>query len=655
MGLSEFLEDAVRWVASHDTGGRPLWIVVPSLVPHATLLRQRLLSAGLGGVQTRASLPLRGTSAGIRLGRLFEVLAADGTANAVVRLLPYIRRGASDAPRGAAVWEARLSLRRAGLLLMDCGSHDDPDGPRRWSRRLQDHASELREAVRVSLQRECEESAARRTLAVERHRAERWLSDVKPLLPAIEALDQLLDQCQLEPVFDSLVDSISRFAEQWMLLPPDPPAALAIFREYLCRTAPQAHEASNRSAVERLQRALDCPMWVADDPGARVILSTIRPDHCEEAEIYHPASGSPLHFSSAVRPPAGPALDPERALQICKDLASDRWTTADGNLSGARGLLHVLGLSAERPLSASAFGLLLGCPYRFLLQRMARLGQGAGMIVTDRLEPIHQGVLFHRAAEQLFANEGQALCRCEGALADWHVQAERIADEVFATALHHYPLWGKANIDREREKLRVQMKALVSDEWSRGPREFAASEWRFGEPQAVEIRLPGGSVFIRGSIDRIDILASGGLSVRDLKTGMVPSLKHQPIHSGRDLQLGVYVLVLENGGFGPAHRVEEAVYVQAANPRTVRSFHRESLQELRRQTREWLEIGRGLLEAACFPRTTNAWDCRDCPFQLVCGEAAPMRSRTKLQGLSSDGVLHRFLSLKNGRFPGSSV
>jgi hypothetical protein len=321
----------------------------------------------------------------------------------------------------------------------------------------------------------------------------------------------------------------------------------------------------------------------------------------------------------------------------------------DGVVSEVWSHLPTPGLTAGRPLSATGLTLLLGCPHRFLLERVLFLREPPIPPPTDMIAPVTYGALFHAAAEQCFREMGPAVCCRSGVLADWVAHARTIAAAQFEARRHEYPMRGTDSVARERARLQDQIEQLVRAEWAAPPREFLASELVFGDPDAVCIEVADDALHVRGAVDRVDRDDRYGLSVRDLKTGRVRDFGEEPVSPGRDLQLGLYVLALEALGYGGA-LVGYAAYVHPSAVHDAdRAFAGADLDMLRRQTREWLRVAAGLLRTGAFPRTPNAEDCALCPFLPACGEAAHGRSARKLDAHAADAAVAAFVRLKRQR------
>ncbi len=305
--------------------------------------------------------------------------------------------------------------------------------------------------------------------------------------------------------------------------------------------------------------------------------------------------------------------------------------------------------SEGRPISASALQILLGCPHRFLLERILHWREPPQRPTTDAVEPITYGHLFHAICETLLREVGPQLCCKDGSIEWWVRRAEAIADEALDRLLERYPLRGSEARTRERERLFAQLASFVRDEWDRPAREFVAAELPFGPPQAIALPTGARPLFVRGAIDRVDRLPDGTLSVRDIKTGRVRDLAEEEVNAVRDLQIGVYAAVVEAMP-GETGRVSEAVYVHPSAAREPeRAFRGAQLEGLAKHTRAWLRVGEMLLERGAFVRTPDVEDCRNCPFVPHCGAGAQARSERKLAALPQADDLGAFLAMKRER------
>ncbi len=341
-------------------------------------------------------------------------------------------------------------------------------------------------------------------------------------------------------------------------------------------------------------------------------------------------------------------LSLRRMRQLAEATAGAAFAPIDGAL-GAVWQDHARLGSEHKPMSASSLQLLLGCPHRFLLERVLHLKEPTPRLNHDSLDPITYGNLFHRIAETFLQRHGRAVCSREASLEHWQARAGEIVDLEFDRVLDTYPLRGADAAAREHRRLREQIDCLVRDEWHRPRRTFVASEHTFGRPHPVALACDEHSLHVHGTIDRIDLIGADQLSLRDLKTGRVRDLGEEDINLRRDLQLGLYTLVLEAqaAADGEAARVVEASYVHpspAQEPE--RAFRAALLDGLRRRTTKWLALAAGMLAAGSFVRTPNEDDCRLCPFLPACGNGARERSARKLVRLPQTDLLAAFAGLE---------
>ncbi len=336
----------------------------------------------------------------------------------------------------------------------------------------------------------------------------------------------------------------------------------------------------------------------------------------------------------------------DRVRQVTAAAEADAFAPIDGWVATTWPAVRAPGLVADRPISASALSRLLECPHRFLLQNILHLDEPSGRPSTDTIDARAYGSLFHAVAEAFFRQHGAALCAHEETVEQWQARARQIAAKKFEEWRAEYPLRGEDSVARERRRLLQQIEQLVAIEWHTPRREFVATELGFGDPAAVELSVPGGTLYVSGQIDRVDRLRPAGFSVRDLKTGRVHDLHEEPINPGRDLQIGLYTLAVEAAA-DEKENVAHAAYVHpSAAQDPERGFEHSELKALREKTCEWLGVARGLLATGAFPRTPLAGDCVYCPFRPACGEGAQEHSNAKLAAGPLSPELEAFVRLK---------
>ncbi len=328
------------------------------------------------------------------------------------------------------------------------------------------------------------------------------------------------------------------------------------------------------------------------------------------------APESPVHLGRLL------ALESERA-------SAGRVGLADGWIGPLLPPAALPGLTAERPISPSALGMLLGCPHRFLQMRLLQRPEPPERPPTDAIDSLSFGSLLHAIAEAFFRAHGAEFCRRERNETEWRRAMQRIAEQEFERFRGQYPLRGGNVIERERAHVLRTAAEIVAYEWRQDPRTFVAAEYPFGEEAGVAVGGPAASLFLNGRIDRVDRRAEGGLEVRDLKTGRAHDLREEVLNARRDLQVGLYSLAL--AATRPGEQVIAAAYVYAEAPRDPeRRFMGADLTRLHLSTRSWLATAHALLAAGAFIRTPERDDCTFCRFKPYCGDDAYDETAAKL-------------------------
>lgn len=339
----------------------------------------------------------------------------------------------------------------------------------------------------------------------------------------------------------------------------------------------------------------------------------------------------------------GSALDLARVRTL---RAGNTVGPVDGVLGDLVAGLAVPGLCSDRPISPSGLERLLGCPHRFLLERLLGFAEPAGAPGKREIDARSWGSLFHAAAEAVYREHGAAICAGDGAREEWLARADRIADRIFGAFLEQYPLVGDDVRAAHRDRLRTDVRELVAADWS--TRQFVAVERTFGQPDPVRLELGTRALFLRGRIDRIDVEA-GRTLVRDLKTGRVCPRHGKEAAPGhrRDVQIGTYGLVAQTMAvaWGTPQPVGAAyAYFGRRGGGEERDFREDFGATLGPAAREWLGVAAGLLEDRSFPRTPELADCDFCAFRPVCGPDAPARAAEVLR--DARGALGEFWALK---------
>ncbi len=205
----------------------------------------------------------------------------------------------------------------------------------------------------------------------------------------------------------------------------------------------------------------------------------------------------------------------------------------------------------ERLLSPTALETYAACPRKYLFQRVLRLGEDERPERIDEITARDRGTLMHRILERFVSD----------ALADGDVpepgepwSTERRAhlfdllDQEVKAAEVRGITGGQVKTRLLRRSLYAELlhfldtdDALRAD---RGSTPFAA-EYAFGfaENPALEGLWAGRRMRLRGTVDRVDLTADGGLLVIDYKGGSkrpFEKLAENPLDDGRRLQLPLY-------------------------------------------------------------------------------------------------------------------
>ena len=180
-------------------------------------------------------------------------------------------------------------------------------------------------------------------------------------------------------------------------------------------------------------------------------------------------------------------------------------------------------------ISVSAYGQLVGCPYRFFARYV--LGLGEMDEVSEEMDKREYGEFVHRLLEIFHTRHPQiAALAPETALA----ALQDCVETVFAPAI-------RENFLATGWRLRWEKRLDAYLDWQR-QREAQGWHWTQAET-TVRCQLPlqhGGSLELYGRIDRIDRRADGGDSLLDYKTQRRSAIKKR---LPDDIQLASYALM----------------------------------------------------------------------------------------------------------------
>jgi ATP-dependent helicase/nuclease subunit B len=309
---------------------------------------------------------------------------------------------------------------------------------------------------------------------------------------------------------------------------------------------------------------------------------------------------------------AFPALG--RGMRAEEALRGDRVTAHHGQVHPRPELDPRV--TPDRLMSASALSNLGTCPRRFFLRHvLAVIPPDDPEFDPDRwLDPLSRGGLLHRVYERSL-REARDEGIDPGSEAFVHLSLRILKEESWKT-LDEVPTPSQEVHGREMSRLEDDVRAfgrMLRDEGA----PWLELELRFGlgdsEPP-VSLTVPGGTVNLRGAIDRIDA-ADDGLRVVDYKTGS-PSIY--------GAERGVY-----DGG----RRLQHVVYSVAAARLLGRKvegmeyhFPTRRGENLRitfeeRKLRTGPELVGVLLDGAAgghFLPTDSGDDCKFCDYKEVC-------------------------------------
>ncbi len=269
-----------------------------------------------------------------------------------------------------------------------------------------------------------------------------------------------------------------------------------------------------------------------------------------------------------------------------------------------------------RTLSASALESLGSCPRHYLLERVLGLYLPDDPVWdADRwLDARERGSLLHKVFERILR------ARLEGAdpEATRERRAREILEEEAEAKLAEVPAPSRAVYRRELEDLSEDVSSFLN--MTRSIPAPLALELKFGlgEEPPFPLEVPGGTILLRGAVDRVDD-GEIGLTIVDYKTGSLFSFSPSSgtFHGGRRLQHVVYANVVKKL-LGRPVRAFEYHFPSSRGQNTV---HRCESSEYA----SGAELIACLLDgvaAGHFPPTENPDDCRFCDHREICRVAA---------------------------------
>lgn len=333
-------------------------------------------------------------------------------------------------------------------------------------------------------------------------------------------------------------------------------------------------------------------------------------------------------------------LDLERLATLA---SSDTNGAMDGVFGPDTPAPTLPGLTSERPISATALRDLLGCPHRFLLQRVLGWGEPSMPRSLNELDALAYGSLVHKICERFFREHGAEFCARKEHLEHWQNVVEATAKAELERLLVETPLAGETAKREQLARLHRETRALIRFLWGRPRSRFIAVERSFGYEEPLALRQGNTEVFVGGFVDYVEV-AGEVTHVHDWKTsGCTPrhgrDTAPQPVI---DIQLAIYGEATRRHAAAWGNTEHIGVAYVHTNDRSgrVRAFE-EDYEDLRRAADGWVQTAGKLLDERMFPRTPHVDDCAYCHFRPVCGEDVSARAAQVLAAGSGALELYR--------------
>jgi RecB family exonuclease len=345
--------------------------------------------------------------------------------------------------------------------------------------------------------------------------------------------------------------------------------------------------------------------------------------------------------------------------------AEARWSDPhpgpwDGVLSDPRAI-RAVGVSVERRhWSPSRLEKLVNCPFSFLL---GLLNVDPSGDETDDFDPLERGQIFHALAERTYRTllERGLLPLRPPALPE----ALALVDADIRTAdaaLAGEPVLARMHRRATLHELRHDLALVLSREAHRPEDERTAPlrfELAFGdEEDANPPTFPlasGGTLPLRGRVDRIDQRADGALEIVDFKTGQTRGAKSGGLRAKADdkvevrLQLPLYLTAVPQVLGRPAARATY-YYATAAQNFDEVTYEAADLDRDRAEIGALLEMAVRRAKEGWFPCTPAASACCFARTAGACGPGVAERFRRKLE----DEDLAKYVALVRGQAAGQA-
>jgi ATP-dependent helicase/nuclease subunit B len=308
-----------------------------------------------------------------------------------------------------------------------------------------------------------------------------------------------------------------------------------------------------------------------------------------------------------------PGLD--RGLVAADAAAGDQLTAYHGLIPADPGTDPLAG---DAVLSASRLETLGRCQLQYFYQYVlgARPVRDPEYDPERWLDALERGSLLHAVYERALGELPEGVDYADDAFLD---HALLVLDAEVRRTLDRLPAPNRVVQDGERAALEEDVRSFVAMVRGQRPR-VIRTELAFGPDTdaegLVELEVGGaGPLRLRGRVDRLDALETGGLRVVDYKTGGRRGYHTtSPFDGGRRLQHFLYSLAVER--LRPGERVDIAEYhfPTRRGENDVASFPRPILAPGHAVLATLLDMAR----RGRFLATENKDDCRYCDFATVC-------------------------------------
>jgi ATP-dependent helicase/nuclease subunit B len=320
---------------------------------------------------------------------------------------------------------------------------------------------------------------------------------------------------------------------------------------------------------------------------------------------------------------------------------------------------------AGKVLSSNGLEAAGACPLRFFFRYGLEIGPPEEIVVDPSrwLDPLARGSLLHElfeeflrglidggrapsfdkdrealralldrkiaAARDAFPPPSEAACRRE-------IDGLELTAETFLKAEEHY--------QRETKNTPAYLEASIGI----GP-DGEGTDIDDPEPVAVDLPGGGGTIRIRGRIDRIDRIAGGGgWAIWDYKTGSSYGYdRADPFREGRKVQPWLYPRIVE-ARLRAALSPEEAVRFFGYFFPGLRAAGERIGWDAARLDKGGNVVARlcRLISAGAFAPTTDENDCKYCDYLPLCGDVKGLAEGSRGKVLSKDPLLKPLRKLR---------